>query len=536
MRRILLLNCLIALVLCMLFPSAVRADVTLAPIADGAPKTLAELRAADPAAVAALPRFDSRDYGIVPPVKDQGSSDLCWAYAAAAASEASILRAGIDPAASQATLSLSPEALGFSRYNRGADPLKNTKGYIDPGVAWRNKSGVSEYGAALWSQWCGPVKNGEALSADSLYQNTAYFLQNAIRIPNANDRDAIKRAIVQYGAVTFSYNNISERDYHNASRETGSASYPHACAIVGWDDSIPAGKFSPGGASQDGGWIIKNSYHSLPYFYLSYDCGSDNILAFEYAPPGAYRYNYFYDGAAEDFGLTLSTPGNRYAANIFQAKKGTASAPEYIKAVNVGIIGKNAACEVTCYVDLQAQQDVSDLSNLVPDRGTLAAKKTETFTHDGYYTIVFDQPVQVTNGSYFSIAVRISNANNTAVVRLTQDTPNMTYLNKDYWFKSQYAARIKAFTAIGSPAAHIALRPDGSATAALPQAGNYLVVFATYRADGALADVALQTLTAADAGEQTIAAPAHLQSADKLSVMLWKDFSSLQPLCSAASR
>lgn len=44
---------------------------------EDAPQSIDELRAADPREIAKLPRFDSRNYGIVPPVKDQGGSNIC---------------------------------------------------------------------------------------------------------------------------------------------------------------------------------------------------------------------------------------------------------------------------------------------------------------------------------------------------------------------------------------------------------------------------------------------------------------------------
>lgn len=118
---------------------------------------------------------------------------------------------------------------------------------------------------------------------------------------------------------------------------------------------------------------------------------------------------------------------------------------EYIKAVNVGIIGKNVTCEAEIYTDLQEMQDISNISNITPTKGTLAAQKTEMFEHAGLFTIVLDKPIKIEKGSYFSVVIKVSNSAGNAVVRLTQES-NLTYLNKDYWYKSAYAARIKAFT------------------------------------------------------------------------------------------
>lgn len=449
-RKLLYRICLTLIISAVVSPALlVYADVTTAPPHPDAPQTLDELRISNPSEVAKLPRFDSRDYGIVTPVKDQGSSDLCWAYAAISASESAILREGIDPAATKDTLSLSAEGLGYLRHNRGADPLGNTRGEITENSAnWYHTSGSSADGATVLSQWCGPLKNGTSIDMNTAYANTAYLMEGAILIADGKDRDAIKRAIVQYGAVTFSYNNKRECDYYNAYNETGTSSYPHACTIIGWDDTIPASKFQPGGAKQDGGWIIKNSYHSLPYFYLSYDCGSSNLVAFDYTPREAYDYNYFYDSRALDFGLNVK--GSDHVANVFEAKKGTDGYAEYINAVNIGIKGKNAACEIAVYTDLQNQQDVSDIFNIIPTKGTLAATQTASFEHAGYYTVTLDTPVRIEKGSYFSIAVKVSNPTGGAAIRLTQDNKPTYFYREDweYWSKSNYTARVKAFTTV----------------------------------------------------------------------------------------
>nr|QGT51007.1 hypothetical protein Firmicute1046_0830 [uncultured Firmicutes bacterium] len=521
----------------------VYADVTLAPTHPSAPQTLAELRVSDPTEVARLPRFDSRDYGIITPVKDQKDSDLCWAYSAISASEAAILREGIDPSATKDTLSLSAEGLGYLRHNRAADPLKNTLGEITEHAAnWYHTSGNSGDGATVLSQWCGPLKSDEAINMNTAYANTAYLMERAVCLENAKDRDAIKRAIAQYGAVTFSYNNKRECDYYNAYNETGSSAYPHACTLIGWDDTIPAEKFQPGGAKQDGGWIVKNSYHSLPYFYLSYDCGSSNLVAFDYAPRDLYDYNYFYDGRAQDFGLNVK--GNDYAANVFEAKKGEDGKSEFIQAVNVGVNGKGVTCEIAIYTDLQDAQDISDISNTVPAKGTLAVTQTAQFEHAGYYTVTLDTPVRIEKGSYFSVVAKVSNTAGTAAVRLTSDNKR-TYFFKDYWFKSKYAARIKAFTVVQEEEA--AAPPEGytypyrivghrnaesqqmlTVNAECYQSDNPATLLcAAYHEDGTLAGVESKSVIR-NAGERFTVTFA--QTGKRFQIFIWNAQAALQPL------
>lgn len=403
----------------------------------------AENTEADFEAIAQLPKFDRREHGIITPVKDQGASNLCWAYSVIAASEASLVLNGIAPQ----NVSLSPEALGYIRQNRGQDPLGNTSGEITSASGnWYTASGNCFDAVNVLSQWCGPVSvTDKDINMTNIYDKTAYRMESAVCLNNANDRNAVKRIIAEYGAITFSYNNMRECEFYNPTKETGSSAYPHACTIIGWDDTIPAEKFSPGGAKQDGGWLIKNSYSSLPYFYLSYDCGGSNLVAFKYAPREKYDYNYFYDAAASDFGLTI--PHDDHAANIFEAKKGTDSACEYIKAVNVAVKGYGTTCKISVYTDLEQKQDMQDSSNINPEKGNFAAEQTEYFDYPGYYTIELDEPVEVQNGSYFSAIAEVSNSSGNAALRFVLGS-KLTYLYGDYWMKSRYTARIKAFTSV----------------------------------------------------------------------------------------
>ena len=66
----------------------------------------------------------------------------------------------------------------------------------------------------------------------------------------------MKRAIVKYGAVTFSYNNAREAERYNPNNDK--SGQPHACTVIGWDDTLSAESFVPGGAKLNGGWLVKN--------------------------------------------------------------------------------------------------------------------------------------------------------------------------------------------------------------------------------------------------------------------------------------
>ena len=325
-------------------------------------QSVSDLQNTDVSEIAGMSTYDSRDYGFVTPVRDQGSSNLCWAYSSISASETSILRSGIDSSVNANTLKLSPQNVAYSRHFRGADPLGNTRGEYT-GENWLNAAGQPSYCANLFSQWCGPTDS--SLSAtENQFENGKYRLTNAVHIAT-DDIYQIKLAIAKYGAITFSYNNVRETEYYNPKLESNSG-VAHAVTLVGWDDNIAANKFVPGAASQNGGWIVKNSYNSLPYFYLSYDNKSTAKYAFEFSLKEENENNYFYDSSLTS---ALSSTINKDCsmfANVFEAKCGTNNLLEYVQAVNVGITNKNVSLKVKIYTNLK------DLDN--PQSGTLSGE------------------------------------------------------------------------------------------------------------------------------------------------------------------
>lgn len=93
---------------------------------------------ADISEIVNLSKYDPRDE--LTPVKDQGDTNLCWAYSTINASEASILKHKIG---SKDTLRLNPKALAYRKYVRNIDPLGNNTQYIDKDQGnWLYNAGV----------------------------------------------------------------------------------------------------------------------------------------------------------------------------------------------------------------------------------------------------------------------------------------------------------------------------------------------------------------------------------------------------------
>lgn len=396
--------------------------------------SLAELQAMDIDDIANMQTYNSKDYNLVTNVKDQGSSNLCWAYASVSAAETSILRSGIDSNVTAENLSLSPRNIGYSRFNRGADPLNNNSAVVGS-ENWLTSAGTPNYAAEMFAMWCGPTDINTNATADQ-FINGKYRLINAEHIDTDNIQE-IKRAIAKYGAITFGYNNLREVEYYNPKNETSSNSYPHAVTLIGWDDNIPASKFVPNGASQNGGWIVKNSYNSLPYFYLSYDNKNSAKYGFEFVTKDTYDNNYFYDGRlGTGLSSSISSRHTKFA-NIFEAKKGENGTAEYLQAVNIGIASKKAKIRVEIYTNLTNESE--------PESGTLSGVGRGYFDYGGNRTIKLDSPVRLEKGSKFSVVV--CNEDTAQLTLSFVAGAKTSYKYKDYWVgTSSNTARIKAFT------------------------------------------------------------------------------------------
>ena len=389
--------------------------------------------------IASQEKYNSCDYDIVTPNLDQEDTNICWAYATASASETSVLKDKLD-SNTKDTLRFSPTQIAYRTHNREADPLGNTVG-VDSNDKW-DVTGSSYNTFLMLSQWCAPVAGNVPAKADA-YENNLYRLLDAEQIDlyetGAYRIAEIKKAIAKYGAITGSYFNAREESYYNTKGET-SDGIAHAMTIVGWDDTIPASIFRPKTASQNGGWIIKNSYNSLPYFYLSYDSAIGNTCVFTYANKSEFDFNYFYDNVLE--APMRSENNSKCVSNVFKAKKGDEQHNEYVKAVNVATYGYNLNCQVKVYTNL------TDPKN--PESGTLSASGERILEYGGYHTITLNNLAKIDKGTYYSVVVSVSsNSGKSAYILYSLNTSENTHYKSSHgWNSINYAGRIKAYTVL----------------------------------------------------------------------------------------
>ncbi len=429
-------------------------------------KDVKDLRKADPADIAALPKYSSRDYCIVTTLENQGAYNLCWAFATIAASETSILREGVGGAVQSPFFDLEERTLAYRAHNPMGDPFHLIDDDVEKGDGTWNKGGYVEVAGKAMLQWMGPTSGldykGNDETAVRAEYPLAYKLEGMSTVKYSVEN--VKRLVAEYGAAAFSFpihnyaNGGYDIDtYFNNVNQSGKN--PHACAIIGWDDTIPASRFTPDHSSGNGGWIVKNSWGSgradEGYFYLSYDSTIYDIWAFDYTTADAFDNQYYYDGTLRRGNVYVSGDGApAKAAAIYRAQGGTSECAEQLNAVNIGVAGENVTVDISVYKGLEPNFGYPSSQDNDPEGGKLVARISKTAPRDGFYTFYLDDPVPLENGDAFSVVVEAQNAAGNARIFASVEynsANDMTFECKNgVWSnlmeRSRYCAHIRAYT------------------------------------------------------------------------------------------
>ncbi|MBQ9025830.1 MAG: peptidase C1, partial [Methanobrevibacter sp.] len=336
-------------------------------------------------------RYSLVENGLSTPIRDQQAGGNCWAFAGIAALESCILK-----------------ATGIS-YDLSEENVKNLV-ELYSAYGWKystNEGGHDEmtYGNLL--SWIGPVLESDDeyddLSTLSPLLSPLMHVQNVYYLPartSYSDNDAMKRAILDYGAVTvgifMDQTNPLVWDENKAAYYYvfGGYSPNHAVTIVGWDDNYPKSNFPMGDmADCDGAWIVKNSWGTEwgdnGYFYVSY-CDpvvyalneANNAYTFILNDTVRYNRNYQYDiGGMTDYLITHEK--TVYYKNTFTA------------------IGNDILSAFGTYFEQNCDYEVSLFIN---DELKLTQKAS---AQTGYYTIPFNNEFLLNVGDNFTIQIRI---------------------------------------------------------------------------------------------------------------------------------
>jgi C1A family cysteine protease len=219
-----------------------------------------------------------------------------------------------------------------------------------------DQGGNGEMSAYTFQRWCGAASESvsalaysrastvasSGLDSQYAYGSNICHVQNSEWIP-ASNIDAVKQAIMDYGAGNISYYETGSAYTYictidNSSQSSSSHKWAnHAITLVGWDDSIATSNFKPNTPSSKGAWICKNSwgtsYFNQGYCYISYQDTSvleGYIYFYDAEPIDNYAHNYQYDGSCNvvNFGKGWNSSidtctgfaNNTKVANVFTAK------------------------------------------------------------------------------------------------------------------------------------------------------------------------------------------------------------------------
>ena len=348
--------------------------------------------------------YDARTAGVVTGVRNQGETGACWAFSTLAALESDAIAGGY----ADLTADYSEAHLAwFANHALVTDTADGTYGddYTtdDPYMIGGNwliaASELSRWGGvALESSFpyapYNPSAMGNYAAADRYTTDSGVVLRSAEQLDSAA---AIKQWILRHGAVTATfYMDDVNYEYRSAYYYNGTESPNHQITLVGWDDSYSAANFRPGcQPAVNGAWLVKDSwgtsFHTRGYFWLSYaDTSLSNVVGFTAQPAETYQYNYTYNGAGWNAGLTPTSDSK--VANVFRAKS-----KELLQAVAFYTLVPAQTVTISVYSLYSSYNS--------PVRGTPLLTQTETLTNVGYHTVDLTTPIALAAGSYFSVVI-----------------------------------------------------------------------------------------------------------------------------------
>ena len=354
--------------------------------------------------------YSSAEQGYISGSKNQGRTGMCWAFAMIGAMEANIRKKGL-----ATDVDLSEAHLAKNCFRSELDPLSlNTKDSITPSyetmfidagfsavhATYTLAKGVGPVNESLapfsydYNQMAQNVMNGTAFSR-------AYTLKD-VEMPWMLDQESIKRLVYENGSVACAYHSNGD-EYYGYVKSGGMAN--HIIQIVGWDDTIDRNLFTPQAASQDGAWLMKNSWGSSgEYFWLSYDSSAMEIAVPTMAPQDAYDYKYYYDVSNSSTEYTTGAGEVFKMANVFEGQKGLGSKVERIHSIGVGFASMNTVYSLQLYKNPEPGN---------PESGEpmLSEPLQGVKIYRGYYTMMLPESIEIKAGETISAVFTIQNRN-----------------------------------------------------------------------------------------------------------------------------
>lgn len=372
-----------------------------------------------------LPSYFQNDYqnlDYVSSVKDQGSTGMCWAFSAVATAEADAIK---NHGADKSQIDLSEWHLAYFLYHGERTGTGDSVEYTNT-EPYYSIGGNGTFVALALSNWIGFADESVApfstlskdknatISSDKMNQ-CSYIVNNVQLFDVETDRDEMKRAVIEHGAIMLSYNQDSSYFNSNTSSQYCNIvkGANHMVTVVGFDDGYARENFKfSSRPDSDGAWLVKNSYGSGwgkagGYFWLSYeDMSINEAVSIDVLPASEYENNYQHDGGIYPAYLEHNAGVKSNYANVFTAKS-----KEILKAVGVYIQGINEeATEDDYNYTIRIYKNPKTLSVGASDisLGTPVSTVNGRFKSQGYFTIPLANDVYLEEDDVFVIELETS--------------------------------------------------------------------------------------------------------------------------------
>ncbi len=359
-------------------------------------------------------QYSSKDLGYCSDVKNQGGTNSCWAFSAIASAESTLLRKGLAKQGDDAADLSEAHLVWFAHKSLTTD-------VNDPTFGDGTNIGSPYSAGGDWHRSTYTLARGAGFALEKDYPfypyNSSYMgnydeskrydkkvsLDEAFLIPD-DDREAIKKAVMEYGSVSFAGLITMDNLYGVSYYQNKYVGTNHQMIIVGWDDSYSVDNFNPECKPENpGAWLVKNSYDTTwgdkGYFWISYEEPSlDTFLVQDVSFANEDENVYQYDGFGYYSMIGVQGYYDGKIANVFTAQKN-----EAVSSVAFYTAQDNVTYEISVYKNV-----TKGAKNPIQD-GEKFAVVTEGYAkYQGYHKVSLDKVVPISEGETFSIVVKLS--------------------------------------------------------------------------------------------------------------------------------
>lgn len=348
-------------------------------------ETLAEKESGDKKEAQELPeRYDAREYGRAPTVKNQGELGTCWAVTASSALEAALL----------------PQ----ERQIFSADHISMRNAY---GKAVE-EGGAYAMSISYLAGWMGPVAEEDDPYGDGGSPEGLAAVRHVQEVQMLQEKNIaeIKKLVYRCGAVQSSlymdmedqtHSSVYYNEFEHAYCYAGSEAVNHDVLIIGWDDNYPKDRFSVN-VKRNGAFICQNSwgedFGEKGIFYVSYE---DALLGCSCVGYTRVENTDNYDNIYQTdlcgwIGQIGYDSPECYFANVY-----TAEQDERLSAAGFYATGRDT--EYTVYVVEEFSGSLSMLGKKAAASGSLE--------NAGYYTVDLEREISLEEGQRFALVVKL---------------------------------------------------------------------------------------------------------------------------------